>query len=69
MSETKNIMGSVKISDNRITIKRGDLEEVYIKRNSNNIKSWLVFRGERWILESLVDGEDLDELENLESEE
>lgn len=52
---------TVKIEETKITIKHGGIEEIYVKTQKIDFKSWISFRGEIWVLQDVSFEEDEDE--------
>lgn len=51
-------MGTIKISENKIILKKDNTTEVYVKTFNLSCNSWIVFNGYIFQLESVEDEQD-----------
>lgn len=50
----REIIGTIKITENKITLTKNDIKEVYVKRSVISGKNWIVFRGDIWLPEGQI---------------
>ena len=56
---------TVKIEETKITIKQDGIEEIYVKTQKIDFRSWISFRGEIWVLQDVSsDEEDEEDVNN-----
>ena len=52
---------TVKIEETKITIKQDGIEEIYVKTQKIDFRSWISFRGEIWVWQDVSSDEEDEE--------